>query len=82
MNNRRLFLNFFFAVNFDHFHVLRVIGKGSFGKVSNPDATASGRRLIATLHFCTSVHFLYKKIKTKMENDVSGVCAGVHRAEA
>lgn len=26
---------FFFSVNFDHFQILRAIGKGSFGKVAN-----------------------------------------------
>ena len=28
-----LFLSFSFTVSFDHFQILRAIGKGSFGKV-------------------------------------------------
>jgi hypothetical protein len=38
----------FHAVNFDHFQILRAIGKGSFGKVSNlflrvPESVACAR---------------------------------------
>lgn len=29
------FSSFFLTVNFDHFQILRAIGKGSFGKVSS-----------------------------------------------
>ena len=32
-----LFLFFSFTVNFDHFQILRAIGKGSFGKVRMVD---------------------------------------------
>lgn len=32
----------FVAVNFDHFQILRAIGKGSFGKVSSPGGPGEG----------------------------------------
>lgn len=32
-----VFLSCSFAVNFDHFQILRAIGKGSFGKVSTKE---------------------------------------------
>lgn len=47
----RFILFYFFAVNFDHFQILRAIGKGSFGKVREKVGDLWGKEMeVIVLH--------------------------------
>lgn len=51
--NEVFFFLFLFAVNFDHFQILRAIGKGSFGKVKDKVGNLWGKEM--EMNKCSTV---------------------------
>lgn len=53
--NDLLFFLFFLLVNFDHFEILRAIGKGSFGKVSIDNTIDNNNFMNTVLDNCKQI---------------------------
>ena len=56
------------AVDFDHFQILRAIGKGSFGKVSGPTLLMWSYLQLYWLHHCTIVQDYGSPIYVSIES--------------